>query len=451
MFSLSSTEKVFSEAIVQYLSEYSKVLVAFSGGCDSLALLALCTKVLGTKRTIPVYVNHNIRQKAELEREILLNKDNCKRLGLDLIVRTLDPGQVRNLSQVRKGGTEDAARILRYEVLEEERQKNNCSFILTAHHKDDQIETVVMHLRSGSPMTSLRGISVFDEKRHLLRPLLNLSRKELEDYLRNLNFTWSFDSTNEDESYRRNEVRSTVIPQVKKIWPDFEKEVINLQFQAKKASEKAEPIEASDTSVGLKELRRRDLTGRVLSLYAMWDSVFENKDLPMTLLDRVLDAVSEEKDCSVGSNLAVFHIYHGRLYLEDPAQNKENEEFFQVFGAHEKQTICLPGNMKLSIGSESDDPLSLRMNPAKFSGQPKVRFAKEGDFIRLKDGKKMVLRLLQDMKIPPHLRTMVPVIEDEKEVCAVFGSVFGGKDRICVKFRTSLAPNGFPLYIVTKG
>lgn len=451
MFSLNSTEKVFSEAIVQYLSEDSKVLVAFSGGCDSLALLVLCSKVLGNQRTVPVYVNHNIRQKDELEKEISLNKDNCKKLGLDLIVRTLDPGQVRSLSQVRKGGTEDAARILRYEVLEQERQNNNCSFILTAHHKDDQIETVIMHLRSGSPMTSLRGISTFDEKRHLLRPLLNLSRKDLEDYLRALYFTWSLDSTNEDESYRRNEVRSTIIPQVKKLWPDFETQVIRLQAQAKKAFEKAEPADANDTSIGLKELRKKDLTGRVLSLYAMWDSVFENKDLPMTLLDRVLDAVSEGNDCSVGSNLAVFHIYHERLYLEDPAQNEEFEEFSQVFDAHEKQTICLPGDMKLIIGSEGDDPLVLRMNPDKFSGQTKVRFAKEGDFIRLKDGKKMVLRLLQDMKIPPHLRTMVPVIEDEKEVCAVFGSVFGGKDRICVKFRTSLAPNDFPLYIVTKG
>ena len=451
MFSLNSTEKVFSEAIVQYLSEDSKVLVAFSGGCDSLALLVLCSKVLGNKRTVPVYVNHNIRQKAELEREISLNKDNCKRLGLDLIVRTLDPGQVDDLSKTRKGGTEDAARILRYEVLEEERQKNNCSVILTAHHKDDQIETVVMHLRSGSPMTSLRGISVFDEKRCLLRPLLGLSRNDLEDYLRTLNFSWSLDSTNEDESYRRNEVRSSVIPQVKKTWPDFEKEVIGLQSQAKKAFETAEPVDANDNSIGLKELRNKDLTGRVLSLYAMWDSVFENKDLPMTLLDRVLDAVSEGRDCSVGSNLAVFHIYHGRLYLEDPAQNKEFENYSQVFETSEKQTICLPGDMKLCIGFEGDDPLLLRMNPVKFSGQTRIRFAKEGDFIRLKDGKKMVLRLLQDMKIPPHLRLKVPVIEDEKEVCAVFGSVFGGKDRICVKFRTSLAPNDFPLYIVTKG
>jgi len=451
MFSLNSTEKVFSEAIVQYLSEDSKVLVAFSGGCDSLALLVLCSKVLGNKRTVPVYVNHNIRQKAELEKEIALNKDNCERLGLDLIVRTLDPGQVENLSQTRKGGTEDAARILRYEVLEQERQKNNCSFILTAHHKDDQIETVVMHLRSGSPMTSLRGISVFDEKRHLLRPLLGLSRNDLEDYLKSLGFTWSLDSTNEDESYRRNEVRSTVIPQVKKLWPGFEKQVLELQNQARKAFEKAEQVDSDDNSIGLRELRKKDLTGRVLSLYAMWDSIFENKDLPMTLLDRVLDAVAEDKDCSVGSNLAVFHIYHGRLYLEDPSQNKVFEEFSRAFDAREKQTVCLPGDIKLTVGSEGDDPLLLRMNPAKFAGQTRIRFAREGDSIRLKDGKKMVLRLLQDMKIPPHLRLRVPVIEDEKEVCAVFGSLFGGKDRICVKFRTSLAPNDFPLYIVTKG
>ncbi len=78
----------------------------------------------------------------------------------------------------------------------------------------------------------------------------------------------------------------------------------------------------------------------------------------------------------------------------------------------------------------------------------RIRFVREGDVIRLKDGSKTVLRLLQDMKVMPALRRRVPVIEDEREVCAVFGSVLGGKDRICVKFVTSLARNNFPLYIV---
>ena len=74
-----------------------------------------------------------------------------------------------------------------------------------------------------------------------------------------------------------------------------------------------------------------------------------------------------------------------------------------------------------------------------------------GDVIRLKSGNRMVMRLLQDMKVPSSLRFRVPVVEDDEGICAVFGTVFGGKDRICVKFRTSLAPNSFPLYIVSKG
>lgn len=451
MFSLNSIEKVFSKAIVQYLKDDSKVIVAFSGGCDSLALLVLCSKAFREGRVIPVYVNHNIRQSAELEREIALNKDNCKRLGLDLIVRTLDPGRVRSLSDIRKGGTEDAARALRYEVLEDERRKNGCDLILTAHHRDDQVETVVMHLRSGSPMTSLRGISVYDEKRRLLRPLLGLSRQDLESYLKSLGFSWSIDSTNADESFRRNEVRKSVIPNVQKTWPGFEKEILNLKAQAKKAFEEAKPLKSDCDSIDLDELKERDLTGRALALYDLWDKVFENKDLPMTFLDRVLDAVFEAKDASVGSNLAVFHIYHGRLYLEDSLQSREYSEFSQQLNPDATKTVSLPGNMRLSIKKEDENPLALRIDSSKFSGRVRVRFAKEGDFIRLKDGKKRVLRLLQDMKIPPHLRAKVPVIEDEKELCAVFGSVFGGKDRICVKFRTSLAPNDFPLYIVTKG
>ena len=451
MFSLNSIEKVFSEAIVQYLKDDSKVLVAFSGGCDSLALLVLCSKTLGPERTKAVYVNHNLRERAELEREIELNKDNCRKLGLDLIVRTLDKGRVKSLSDIRKGGTEDAARALRYEVLEDERRKNGCDLILTAHHRDDQVETVVMHLRSGSPMTSLRGISDYDEKRHLLRPLLGLSRQDLESYLKSLGFSWSIDSTNADESFKRNELRNTIIPNAEKTWPDFEKEILNLKTQAKKAFEEAKLVKSDCDSIYLYELKERDLTGRVLALYNLWDMVFDNKDLPMTLLDRVLDAIHEGGDCSVGSNLAVFHIYRGSLYLQDPGQDVEFSEFSQLLDVSEKQTVRLPGNMTLTVGAEDKNPLSLRMDSTKFKGRPIVRFAKEGDSICLKDGKKMVLRLLQDMKIPPHLRTHVPVIEDEKELCAVFGSVFGGKDRICVKFRTSLAPNDFPLYIVTKG
>ena len=214
--------------------------------------------------------------------------------------------------------------------------------------------------------------------------------------------------------------------------------------------------DVSRNRVSLEELKGRSLTGRALAVYALWDSLFDGRELPMTLLDRVLDAISEGRDCKVGSNMAVFSLYRGCLYLTDPCEYSIYESFEATIDPNLSQTVILPGNMEFRSGDDAqkvlktmENPdLALRLDPQKFKGEVRLRFVREGDVIRPKDGSKTVLRLLQDMKVMPALRRRVPVIEDEREVCAVFGSVLGGKDRICVKFVTSLARNNFPIYIV---
>ena len=116
--------------------------------------------------------------------------------------------------------------------------------------------------------------------------------------------------------------------------------------------------------------------------------------------------------------------------------------------------VILPGDLVLRNGSLAEglgDGKSIRLDSSLFAEDTVVRFAREGDRIRLKDGSKPVKRLLQDMGIPSFLRNRVPVIADSDGLCAVFGRVCGGKDRICVKFITSLVGSRFPLYIVTKG
>ncbi len=216
----------------------------------------------------------------------------------------------------------------------------------------------------------------------------------------------------------------------------------------------------AQSDISLVRIRSMDVISRTLTLFSMWDRSFPERSLPMTYLDRVLDAITEGKDCSVGSNMAVFCIYHGRLYLIDPAEDEDYSRFEKSFDTSAAQNVNLLGDMKLLTGSEAsaharrsglDEGLALRLDPCRFSGVPRIRFARRGDSVLLKGGSKMVLRLLQDMGIPARLRSRVPVIVDNDGVCAVFGTVFGGKDRICVKFRTSLAPNSFPLYIVSKG
>ena len=87
---MNSTEKAFSEKLLPLLPDGAKVIVAFSGGCDSLALLSMCVSVLERGRVLPVYVNHNLRPQDELEKEIGLNRYNCSLLGVKLTERTLE-------------------------------------------------------------------------------------------------------------------------------------------------------------------------------------------------------------------------------------------------------------------------------------------------------------------------------------------------------------------------
>ena len=466
------------------MGESAKVLVAFSGGCDSLALLALCSEVLGKSRVSAVYVNHRLRPESELEEEIRLNRNNCDLLGVDLTVRSLDEGEVAALAVQRGGGTEEAARILRYRILEQERQRTGSSWILTAHHMQDQVETILMRISDGSPATTLGGIREKDERRHLVRPILGFSRSELEAYNRSRNLEWSTDSTNSDACYSRNAVRNEVIPAIWDIWPGYEDAILELGKEAaarNKGNEGNEGYQGNQGNQGnqahkgnqlqsvsfpyeLSEFRGKNAAQRMAVLYAIWDNVFGERELPMTLLARVLDAIAEYeqegKDATVGANGGIFTLYHGKLYLTDPEEDELFSRFSVEIRASEPQTIQLPGNMTFRSAEHAaeyieisgmEDHLALRMDPEIFSGNAVLRFAAEGDRIRLKGGWKNVGRLLQDMGIPKVLRCRIPVLEDADCICAVFGAAQGGRDRICTKFRTSLAPKDFPLYIVTKG
>lgn len=451
---MNSTEKAFSEKIKKLIPEEGRLIIAFSGGCDSLALLALCAETIKKDRIVPVYVNHRLRDTEELEKELVLNRENCRSLGLELVEKTLEKGSVEKLSIKRGGGLEDAARYLRYEVLEKERLIREASRILTAHHRQDQIETLIMRLSNGSPVTSLRGIAEKDENRHLVRPLLEFGRDELENYLQKRGFKWSTDTTNTDEHYYRNRVRNTLLPEMKAIWPDCENAISGLGKQAAALCDKVNI--PSGTEIELNVFENLDPSSRVKLLFSMWDSLFGEKELPMSLVMRVLKAVEDGFTQTVGANGALFTVYHGKLYLTDPGQDEIFGSFEAEINTDAEQSIALPDGMVFKTGMVFEDldvcqDIVLRLDPKKFASRARLRFARTGDRILLKSGEKTVARLLQNMGIPSVLRKRVPVITDDDGLCAVMGRVYGGRDRICVKFITSLARNHFPLYIVTKG
>jgi tRNA(Ile)-lysidine synthase len=184
-----------------------RVLVALSGGVDSTALLAA---LAGTPRVRAVHINHGLHANAPKW------SAHCRALARRLGV----PLQVVAIQVDRSGGAslEAAARAARYAVLA--RLLEPGEFLLTAHHEDDQLETVLLQLFRGAGIAGLAAmpeIAPFAGGWHV-RPLLSLSREELLDWVCNAGLSWVEDDTNTDETFDRNYLRRQVLPLIRARW-----------------------------------------------------------------------------------------------------------------------------------------------------------------------------------------------------------------------------------------
>ena len=193
------------------LPPQDRYVVAFSGGIDSLALIAFMSEE-ERKRSVAVYVDHSIRGREELDKEISLNRKNTRKLGIPFYIIKLGDGAVERYALEKDCGTEAAARSLRYSALERFREENGFDWILTAHHQDDQTETLIMRMMSSSPFWSYGGIREIEG--HIRRPLLTLEKKEIKKKVRESGLKWSEDSTNSDENYKRNWIRKNILPSI---------------------------------------------------------------------------------------------------------------------------------------------------------------------------------------------------------------------------------------------
>ena len=155
-------------------------------------------------------MNHGIREK-EADRDAKFVEQLANKYELPIVienVRTLEFSKKHHLSE------EEGARILRYRFFEKILSKTNADWAILGHHADDQVETVLDHFMRGSGIKGLCGMSVKRDK--YLRPLLYVTRKEIETYADDLSLEYLIDSTNEMKKYRRNRIRHELIPAIKK-------------------------------------------------------------------------------------------------------------------------------------------------------------------------------------------------------------------------------------------
>ncbi len=185
-----------------------RVLLGLSGGADSVCLF-LVLKELAKEwdlTLVPVHVNHNLRGE-EAMRDQAYCEELCRRYQEELTVVSVP---VAELAKERGWSLEEAGRNARYEAFEKIAKEQGCYKIAVAHHKDDQAETVLFQLFRGS---RLKGLSGMEAKNGcLVRPLLSVTREEIEDYLNEIQQKFCIDSTNLEEEYTRNRIRHRIVP-----------------------------------------------------------------------------------------------------------------------------------------------------------------------------------------------------------------------------------------------
>ena len=193
-----------------------KIVIGVSGGPDSLCLLYLLNELKEKYNLtlIVAHINHMIRQEADFEENFV--KETSNKLGLTFYSKKVDV--LKEASEYKKS-TEEYARKVRYDFFEEIFNKENANKIVVAHNQNDNVETILMNIVRGTGLDGLLGIEV--KTKNIIRPLLCVTRDEIEQYCKEKNLTPMIDKTNFETIYTRNKMRNIIIPNLKEINPNI--------------------------------------------------------------------------------------------------------------------------------------------------------------------------------------------------------------------------------------
>lgn len=226
----SEKSPIWEETIAHLLSPITnkRVIISCSGGPDSMWLLEMVRVFYAknaAKNIVVAHIHHWLRESAERDQEIV--QEYCKKYHLPYECLRID---IKKEVKKTKTTLEECGRNIRKKWLEEIRIKHAADSILTAHHADDQAETILYRITKWTSITGLSGIAQFAG--YYFRPLLTLTKKDILDYNKVRSLSSGYDETNDDTSIPRNLLRQTVLPQLQTINPEVAKALSRLSESA---------------------------------------------------------------------------------------------------------------------------------------------------------------------------------------------------------------------------
>lgn len=405
------------------LLQYNKVKVcwiAYSGGMDSHVLLHMAVAIKNeiNAKLIAVHVNHAISHNA------MSWEQHCKRIcqgyGVDLQSFVID------VSHNNMHGTEALARELRYEIFSKLMQPND--LLLTAHHMNDQIETVLLKLMRGSGPDGLSGIASCKlfATGHLLRPLLNFSRSILRDYALQESLQWVEDESNLLTIQDRNYLRNNVVPLLLKRWPSALKIVQRSAKHQLDYSNLINEISNHDlqtvcdgndcTKINLLKFNDLSLIRQQHVLRAWFKKnklSIPNAQLITTINKTVINAYIDRNPCVKwqGSEIRRYRNY---LYLMQSSP-KHDTKVVSLWSLQE--TLELGAGCLSAVHGQGNGIKRAMVS----DGTVEIRYRQGGETIKPPghEHAKRLKKLFQEIGLPPWLRDRVPLIFYSDQLIAV--------------------------------
>lgn len=191
------------------IQKNSKVMVALSGGSDSVCLLHILNDIKDTFgfELYACHMNHSIRKEADDDCRFVT--DLCEKLGIVCFIKKVD---IKAVAREKKISEELAGRNERYSFFKDISEKNNIDIIATAHNKNDAAETILMHIIRGCGIDGMKGIAY--KRDNIIRPLLDAEKSDIEKYCKDNGYDFVIDKTNSQSIYTRNKIRLELIPEI---------------------------------------------------------------------------------------------------------------------------------------------------------------------------------------------------------------------------------------------
>ena len=393
-------------------------VVGVSGGPDSMALLYILNKLISELDLVLIcaHVNHNKRKESDKEES-------------DLHKYCTDNNIIFECIKVKEWGEDNfhnEARTLRYNFFEELVNNYGAKYLMTAHHADDLIETILMRIVRGSTLKGYSGFAriVNRDKYTIVRPLITKTKSEILNYVIDNNINYAIDSSNNEDHYTRNRYRHYVIPFLKNEDANVHKKFLKF---SETLIENSEYIDNETRKVfnkvvheGIIDIKLFNELNKVIQekvIYNILEKIYGDDLLIVSdvHVELILDLINSNKVNSLvhlPNNVVVVKAYNEISF--DYYEDSENMYELEIY-----DKVNLPNGKNIAIIDSSSDTsnYTIRLSSKDIKLPLYVRNRKNGDkiFVKGLDGRKKVSDIFIDSKIKMLDRNIWPIVLDAKD------------------------------------